>query len=192
MKINETREKILSVADRLFGRFGFQKTSMDEIAKIARKAKGSLYYHFPSKEDLFREVVQNEMVEIKSKLSAVVSNSELSAEGRLKKYMLTRLEVMQYVTNYHETIQSGEIDHFEFMGDIRSGFDVWEKQRLISIINEGVEREEFHIELNTEVLSEMFIMIMKGLEIPFFIQGKYREYLPHIDGMANIIIKGMK
>ena len=33
---------------------------MDEIAKIARKAKGSLYYHFASKEELFKEVKWNE------------------------------------------------------------------------------------------------------------------------------------
>ena len=44
MAIEDTRDKILSVANKLFSRFGFHKTSMDEIAKIARKAKGSLYY----------------------------------------------------------------------------------------------------------------------------------------------------
>jgi len=54
MSIETTKETIVSVANRLFSRFGFHKTSMDEIAKVARKAKGSLYYHFASKEDLFR------------------------------------------------------------------------------------------------------------------------------------------
>ena len=192
MGINETRDKIVSVADRLFGRFGFQKTSMDEIAKIARKAKGSLYYHFSSKEDLFKEVVQKEIDEIKMKLSAVVNNSELSAEGKLKKYLLLRLEGMLDATNYHETLNPVEIDHFEFMDDIRLDFDAWEKERLTIIINEGVERGEFHIEPDPEVLSEMFIMIVKGLEIPFFIQGQYETYLPHIDGMVEILLKGMK
>lgn len=32
MSIDQTRDKIVSVADKLFGRFGFQKTSMDQIA----------------------------------------------------------------------------------------------------------------------------------------------------------------
>ena len=56
MHIDNTKNKIVSVATKLFGRFGFHKTSMDEIAKIARKAKGSLYYYFASKEELFKEV----------------------------------------------------------------------------------------------------------------------------------------
>ena len=40
MSLENTRDKILSVANNLFSKFGFHKTSMDEIAKIARKAKG--------------------------------------------------------------------------------------------------------------------------------------------------------
>jgi len=35
MALDDTRKKILSVANKLFSRFGFHKTSMDEIAKIA-------------------------------------------------------------------------------------------------------------------------------------------------------------
>ena len=62
MALDDTRKKILSVASKLFSKFGFHKTSMDEIAKIARKAKGSLYYHFASKEELFKEVVSKEIV----------------------------------------------------------------------------------------------------------------------------------
>ena len=61
MQIDETKDIIVSVANKLFSRFGFQKTSLDEIAKTARKAKGSIYYHFASKEELFIEVVSGEM-----------------------------------------------------------------------------------------------------------------------------------
>jgi len=192
MGINKTKDKIVSVADKLFGRFGFQKTSMDEIAKIARKAKGSLYYHFSSKEDLFREVVQKEIAEVKLKLSAVVNNRELSAEGKLIKYLLTRMESLQYATNYHETLNPVEVDYFEFLEDIRLDFDAWERLRLTTIIHEGVERGEFLIEIGAEILSEIFIMILKGLEIPFYLQGKYEEYIPHIDGMTKMLLKGMR
>ena len=45
---------------------------MDEIAKIARKAKGSLYYHFHSKEILFTEVVKRELTNLQSVLSKIL------------------------------------------------------------------------------------------------------------------------
>lgn len=56
MSIDNTRESILNVADKLFSRFGFYKTSMDEIAKIARKAKGSLYYHLLAKRNYLKKL----------------------------------------------------------------------------------------------------------------------------------------
>jgi AcrR family transcriptional regulator len=192
MALEDTKDKIVSVATKLFSRFGFQKTSMDEIAKFARKAKGSLYYHFANKEELFREVVVKEVDEIKSKLSDLLNNSEYSAEGKLKNYMLTRMELMQHAPNFQETMHPGEIDHYEFTDDIRHDFDAWERERLITIINDGVERGEFNIEIDTDVLSDIILMITKGLEIPFFVQGKYEQYLPHFDGMAKIILKGLK
>jgi AcrR family transcriptional regulator len=82
MKIDETKDIIVSVANKLFSRFGFQKTSMDEIAKTARKAKGSLYYHFASKEELFKEVVSREMSVLKNQLSDIVHNTELNAKDK--------------------------------------------------------------------------------------------------------------
>ncbi len=78
MALDDTRKKILSVANKLFSRFGFHKTSMDEIVKIARKAKGSLYYHFASKEELFKEVVSKEIANLKNQLSIIVNNTDLN------------------------------------------------------------------------------------------------------------------
>ena len=86
MQIDETKDIIVSVANKLFSRFGFQKTSMDEIAKTARKAKGSLYYHFASKEALFKEVVSREMSVLKNQLSVIVNNTELNAGDKIKNY----------------------------------------------------------------------------------------------------------
>jgi len=34
-------------------------------------------------------------------------------------------------------------------------------------------------------------MVLKGLEIPFFVQGKFEKYAPHMDEMLKIIIKGI-
>lgn len=192
MSLNQTRDKIVSVADMLFRKFGFQKTSMDEIAKTSRKAKGSLYYHFSSKEELFREVVRNEINVLKAKSGDVINNSEYGAETKLKKYIMVRMEVLHQSDNYQKTIQPGQIDHFEFLDDMRKDLDAWEKEQLVKIINEGIDRGEFVIDMDAGVLSDMFIMILKGLEIPFFLQNKYREYLSCFDGMLKILLKGMK
>ncbi|RLD22723.1 MAG: hypothetical protein DRI69_00250 [Bacteroidetes bacterium] len=191
MAVDDTREKILSVADKLFGRFGFHKTSMDEIAKIARKAKGSLYYHFTSKEDLFREVVSYEILNLEKHLSVIVLDSKLNASDKLKKYLVKRMAILSDAANYHETLRADFFEHFNFIDGLRSEFDFWEKEMLRRIIMEGVEGKEFAPVENMDVLLELLIMVLKGLEIPFFLQDKYVNYAPHFEGLMRILTRGL-
>jgi AcrR family transcriptional regulator len=51
-----TIESILSAGRRLFGERGFAATTMDDIAKQARVAKGAVYHHFATKEAVFEAV----------------------------------------------------------------------------------------------------------------------------------------
>ena len=189
--VNSTRESILNVATRLFGRFGFHKTSMDEIAKIARKAKGSLYYHFASKEDLFREVIVTEIGNLKNQLSIIVNNPNLSAFEKLKRYLIKRMEVLHTATNYHETIKADFFEHFHFVDDIRAELDVWETENFKKIILQGIDSGEFILDVEADVTADVFLMLLKGLEIPFFLQNKYERYAPHFDGLINVLRKAL-
>ena len=56
----EVRTHIVGVARKIFTRYGFRKTTMEEIAAASRKGKSSIYYYFKSKEEIFRAVVERE------------------------------------------------------------------------------------------------------------------------------------
>ena len=47
------RDTILDAAESLLGRYGYRKTTMDDIAREARIGKGTTYLHFRSKEEVF-------------------------------------------------------------------------------------------------------------------------------------------
>jgi AcrR family transcriptional regulator len=53
-----TKERILQVARELFAKQGVQKTSMRQIADRLGLTKPALYYHFTSREELVRNIVQ--------------------------------------------------------------------------------------------------------------------------------------
>jgi AcrR family transcriptional regulator len=55
------RERVLAVALEVFGRYGFRKTSMDEVARAAEISRQGLYLYFASKEALFRAAVRQEL-----------------------------------------------------------------------------------------------------------------------------------
>ncbi len=193
MAKENSRDKILSVADRLFSQFGFHRTSMDEIAKIARKAKGSLYYHFAGKEELFTEVVALEINNLKSQLSVIVNDNNLQADKKIKNYLFKRMEILNSAANYHETLKADFFEHFNFIDKLRDDLDKWEKEQIRAIIKQGIAEEIFDSSNeNLEVLLDIFIMVLKGLEIPFFIQEKYDEYSPYFDNSLKILIKGLR
>jgi AcrR family transcriptional regulator len=55
------QERVLAVALEVFGRYGFRKASMDEIARSADISRQGLYLHFANKDALFRAAVRQEL-----------------------------------------------------------------------------------------------------------------------------------
>lgn len=55
---SDTRENLLKLAARTFGMQGYSATTMRNIAEQAGIEAASIYYHFPSKEDLVDEVME--------------------------------------------------------------------------------------------------------------------------------------
>ena len=53
----EFRKKIIVSSGQIFSRYGFRKTTMEEISRALKMGKSSVYYYFRSKEDIFEAVV---------------------------------------------------------------------------------------------------------------------------------------
>jgi TetR/AcrR family transcriptional regulator len=59
-------------AAKLFAERGFERTSVDEIAAQAGVAKGTIFYHFKSKDDLFRQMLDRGMAHLTQSVRAVL------------------------------------------------------------------------------------------------------------------------
>ena len=65
----EYRKKIIKTAGQIFSRYGFKKTTMEEIAKALKIGKSSIYYYYQSKEEIFEAVVLNEANILRNELT---------------------------------------------------------------------------------------------------------------------------
>jgi AcrR family transcriptional regulator len=83
----EKRATILAAALTLFGRYGFKRTSIDDIAREAAIAKGTVYLYFKGKEEIFRALSLQMMARILSETRAAASGS-----GTLTDKLLAALE----------------------------------------------------------------------------------------------------
>ena len=67
----ETRQRILEVALEAFARYGYDATGVAEICRRAGITKGGFYHHFPSKQAVFLEMLEQWLAGIDTQLAAV-------------------------------------------------------------------------------------------------------------------------
>lgn len=74
--MNKTKRAIFQSAMRVFSKSGYNGATMDAIAADAGVAKGTLYYHFKSKEEIFKYIIKEGMNFIKEKIENVASKQD--------------------------------------------------------------------------------------------------------------------
>ena len=78
----DKQKAIYQAAAKLFGEKGFEGASMDEIAEKAKVAKGTIFYHFKNKEDLFYALIE-EGIGILSNEIKNISNKKIGIQEKI-------------------------------------------------------------------------------------------------------------
>ncbi len=190
MKIDETKDVILNVATNIFSKFGFHKTTVDEIARAAHKAKGSVYYHFKSKEELFQGVIDKEFQVLRGELIKAIDSGN-NAKEKLANYITVRMKTLNKLTNFYDALKNDYLNYLNFIGEIRERYDNEETILIKSILTGGVNNDEFEIN-NVEITAPAILTALKGLEMPFFLENKYNELESRLNELISILIRGIK
>ncbi len=99
-----TRDQILDSAERLMGRLGYQKMTMDDIAREAGIGRRTIYLHFPSKEEVALAKIDRTVDRLKSRLSQIQA-AHVSWSERLRRMLLERvLFRFDSVRDYYHSI----------------------------------------------------------------------------------------
>ena len=85
-KYEKKKELILKDAKQVFLNYGYEKTTLDDIARKTGLKKNTLYYYFESKEELFDEVMREDMESIVLSISEAIAAGK-TAEAKVKLYM---------------------------------------------------------------------------------------------------------
>lgn len=186
----EVRSQIIDSATKYFSRYGFHKTTMEEIARNIHKAKGVLYYYFKNKEDLFNEVLKQELGSVKTALLKIV-NSNKNALAIMTDYILTRFKLLNNAVNYHETLKADFFEKYHFVKDVREDFENFDQNQFTAIIQKG--NDEGYLEVsNVGPTVAVAMMIIRSIEIPLFLQDKYKEYEKTIHELILMITSSLK
>ena len=71
--MNKTKRKIFETSMQLFAQKGYDATSVEEITATVGVAKGTLYYHFSSKEEIFQFLIEEGVKLLKNSITIKLS-----------------------------------------------------------------------------------------------------------------------
>jgi len=139
---DSTEAKILTSAKELFIEKGYHDTSMSAIAKEAGLGKGTLYWHFDSKDDLFKKMITKEgrviLAEVKE-----LSESNLPTEDILKKFIQIRVSRMVKHRKASQMFMDNENFTNKEFKKTMLGIYCSLIEELEKIINKGIEEDVF-------------------------------------------------
>jgi len=84
----ERRNEILDAADELFGQKGFDGTSTNDILEKVGIARGTLYYHFKSKEDIMDALIDRYNVHILGGAQEIATDKSIPVNERIMRVVM--------------------------------------------------------------------------------------------------------
>lgn len=136
----DKKNKIILAAISEFAKNGFEKASMDAVAVKARVAKGTIFYHFRSKDILFSKIVEGGREKLEKKIISRTKDlkSNLDKIGKI-----VEIEV-DFIRKYHDLF-------LVYLGDVVKKSVSLEVVR--NILTDGMTKGEFRKDLNIDMAS---------------------------------------
>jgi AcrR family transcriptional regulator len=102
-----TREAILDATDRLLARYGFKKMTIDDLAREVGIGKGSVYLHFPSKEEIALSHIDRLIERLKERLRTMAGR-DAAIDEKLRDMLVERV-VFRFDSIQHYTQSLDEL-----------------------------------------------------------------------------------
>ncbi|MBN2224997.1 MAG: TetR/AcrR family transcriptional regulator [Deltaproteobacteria bacterium] len=185
----EKLEAILTTARTAFARYGLRKTNLDEIARMARVAKGTIYNYFRSKEGVYLQVLSREVEEIVEEITLSV-NREVSPEKKLASFVHSKFQHMRRAVNILNLDREGIEEHLHKADTIRNDLFESEVSIVVSILKEGMEKGVF--KLNDILLTARAIChSLRGFELNWLVGGSQERIEHYLDELQRILFFGI-
>jgi AcrR family transcriptional regulator len=185
----EKAESILNTAKKMFGRYGLQKTTLDEIARMARVAKATIYNYFGSKDRVYLEVIQREADEIIEKISSSVDQKILPGD-KVIAFAKAKFRYMREAINILNLDREGIEKILPGAESIRNELFEREVNIIRSILEEGVEKGIFRLN-NVHLAASAIGHALKGFELNWLVQESEERIEHYLDELMNILFYGL-
>ncbi len=164
----ERANRILDVAAMLIQRFGYKKTTMDDIAKQAGVAKGTIYLHWKTRDDLFLALLVRERTRVNHDIQQQIA---ADPEGGTLHSMMKHATLMAFT---NPIIKALMIQDAEMLGELaRTDFAKGDIERRIAINKILLETLRTQGVLRTDIDLDKQLYMLWAISIGFLLVDQF-------------------
>lgn len=191
VKLEIRKNKILTAAEHVFGKKGFQDATISEIAKVAKISEASIYEYFTTKEKLLFTIPTKyasdlyDLIEFHLKLIRGSGNK-------------LRSIIYLFISSYEERPDNASIimlllkQNKRFL-NTEGHLKIKKALRVITeTIDEGVKTGEFRDDINVYLIRSIIIGTIEHLVTNWLMTGKPENLTDLVDPLVDTVLEGIR
>jgi AcrR family transcriptional regulator len=194
LQSQETANRILNQAMRIFLEKGYHGTSIDDITQAAGLTKGALYWHFKSKEDLLKKLIRKYEKGFLDNLIHAVTEVKGRASDKFEKYVrfnsafayYNRELCVSFTTLAAELVGA----HHGIEPEIRRVYRKYQNF-LSKLILQGKKEKIFRKEINAVLAALIVIAFHDGILLQWSMNREKIDGEAYVNTFKKIMLNGM-
>ena len=188
----ERKAQIYQAALACFNRRGYHRMTMDDIVAQSGLSKGSLYWYFKSKKELFISLFQEVMGQIGQAWESIAANQEASATDKLRASLaLFRAELGEMVPFFSVMMEAWALTRYD--EDVESIIQELYGPYLnimIHIIEEGVASGELRVE-SVRAMALVIMTLFDGITLALGTGLWHGDWDALMDAAEELVLRGL-
>ena len=185
----EKLESILDTAKKMFARYGLQKTSLEEVARMARVTKATLYNYFENKDQVYLEVLRREIDDVIKQVSLSVEQ-EVSPVDKLRAFVQAKFRYMKDAINILNLDREGIDKLLPKTAAIHDSLFKREVEIIRCILDRGVNEGVFRIK-DVFLTAQAIGYALKGFELNWLVQESDKQIEDYLYPLTDVVFKGI-
>ena len=188
----DPRETILNAAAERILLYGYNKTTMTEIAADCGMSAGNIYRFYPAKIDIAEAMTRKFSAENHAEYARIIRDSAKSPTAKLYEFFQARLERTFRVFEKHPKL----MELAEIMGRERPEYlfeeRAQERRQIEKILEEGQKSGDFQLPADLTVTADLVQCAMMKFRIPHMWTTEQLDSLRiELEGLLNLIFTGL-
>ncbi len=190
-KERNKKKRILEAAVKVFAREGFYKSKIEDVAREAEVAHGTVYLYFKSKEELLVSIFQSNLRELIQYVSSEVQKED-NAEAKLKRMISLQIELIE--TNPELTAlllvefpQTGKFLNSQAVDEVTAYIDM-----IASILKQGVDEGVFIQHTDANIVATLIYSAIQGIATRWILEEKKYPLKTIAGEISEVFLRGIE